>query len=74
MNAVLSGYFANLLNTLLMRRQKLLIPYLFSERPEVIDNLLFHFYQKSISESVKKLMLITSTDYSAEMELKIKEG
>jgi len=42
LNPVLSGYFQNLVNTLINRKQKLIIPYIFSDDSKVIDNLLFH--------------------------------
>eukprot|EP00347_Sterkiella_histriomuscorum_P000595 403375243 len=63
LNPVLSGYFQNLVNTLLIRRQKQFVPYLFKEAQSTIDNMLYHLQQKSISDIVKKLMVVTASDY-----------
>lgn len=56
LNAVLSGYFAKVFTLLINRKQKSLIPYIFSEDSDVIDSLLFHVYQKSLSEIIVKLL------------------
>ena len=57
-NPVLSGYFAKLVTLLINRKQKNLIPYVFSHNSEIIDNLLYHVYQKSISELLNKFLNI----------------
>jgi len=46
LNAVLSGYFCNLFNLLLNRKQKQIIPYLFGDvqGEDVMDCLLQHVY------------------------------
>ena len=58
MNAVLSGYFVKLVTLLLNRKQKNLIPYVFAPDSDVIDCLLYHVYQKSISELLNKFLSI----------------
>lgn len=58
LNAVLSGYFSKLLTLLINRKQKNLIPFIFAPESDVIDSLLYHVYQKSISELVNKLLNI----------------
>lgn len=62
-NNVLAGYFFNLINSLLIRRQKLLVHYLFIQAPECIEDLAFHLYNRSIADFVKKLMVISGYDY-----------
>lgn len=52
LNAVLAGYFSKLVTLLINRKQKSLIPYVFSPESDVIESLLYHVYQKSISEVV----------------------
>jgi hypothetical protein len=39
-----------------------MITYIFRETPSIIDNLLYHVYQKSISDLLKKLMIVP-TDF-----------
>ena len=58
LNAVLSGYFSKLMTLLLTRKQKSLLPYVFSEGSDIVDCILNHVYQKSISELVSKLLNI----------------
>jgi hypothetical protein len=58
LNPVLSGYFAKLVTLLINRKQRMLIPYVFQEGSDVIDCLLYHIYQKSISELLNKLFNI----------------
>ena len=56
LNPVLSGYFAKLVSLLISRKQKLLIPYIFAPESKIIDNLVRHCGQKSISEVLNKLL------------------
>jgi hypothetical protein len=72
LNAVLSGYFVNVVGILINRRQKLLIPYVFAEDSEVLDNLLYHVYQKSISDLLKKFMAISASDFDGSVAENIK--
>lgn len=58
LNPVLAGYFAKLVTILINRKQKLLIPYVFSPESDVLDCLLYHVYQKSISEILNKFLNI----------------
>jgi len=56
LNPVLSGYFCKLVSLLISRKQKLLLPYVFAPESKIIDNLVKHVGQKSISEVINKLM------------------
>jgi hypothetical protein len=58
LNAVLAGYFSKLMTLLINRKQKSILPYVFAPESDVIDCLLYHVYQKSISELVNKFLNI----------------
>ena len=58
LNAVLSGYFAKLITLLLNRRQKSLLPYVLAPESDIVESLLFHVYQKSLSELITKILNI----------------
>ncbi len=64
LNAVLSGYFSKLVSLLIQRRQKQLIPYIYAPTRIILDQLVHHVAQKSISELLAKLLFISDfTDY-----------
>ena len=44
LNPVLSGYFSKLVTLLINRKQKQLVPYIFEENPDIIDQLVYHVY------------------------------
>ena len=69
---MLSGYFFNLINSLLIRRQKLFVHYLFVLAPESIQCLAYHLYNRSIADFVKKLMVISCHDYDDSIATHIK--
>jgi len=56
LNPVLSGYFSKLVSLLISRKQKLLVPYVFAKDCNILDCLLRHVYQKSISDVLDKLL------------------
>ena len=66
LNPVLSGYFCKLVSLLICRKQKQFIQYIFAERGDIIDNLVRHVGQKSISEILNKLMTQLDSDYLQE--------
>jgi len=64
LNPVLSGYFSKIVRILITKRQKQIVPYLFDTFSDVIDCLLRHSYQKSISEVLYKILTeVESADY-----------
>lgn len=73
LNPVLSGYFAKLLILLLNRKQKQVVPFIFSAQCGLIDDLLFHVYQKSVSEVLNKLLNISEQSYEEDLSKAIKE-
>ena len=62
LNAVLAGYFSKLMTLLINRKQKSILPYVFAPESDVIDCLLYHVYQKSISELVNKFLNIQESN------------
>lgn len=64
LNAVLSGYFSKLFILLLNRKQKSILPYIFSPESDVIECLLYHLYQKSLSELIVKFLGMQDKDDS----------
>ena len=58
LNAVLSGYFAKLFTLLINRKQKSLLPYVFAPESDIVESLLYHVYQKSLSELITKFLNI----------------
>ena len=72
LNPVLSGYFCKLVTLLINRKQKQVIPYVFSEGSTIIDRLLHHVYQKSISELLNKLLTVADNEYDSDVVARIK--
>lgn len=73
LNPVLSGYFCKLVSLLISRKQKQLFPFIFSKDSTVIEDLLKHVYQKSISEILNKLLTLIDTDHEPEIVAMIQE-
>lgn len=67
MNPVLAGYFQKLVTILLNRKQRQLLPYIFAKDSPVMDNLLYHVYQKSISEVLNKFVNLSDNNCSDEL-------
>lgn len=66
LNPVLSGYFSKLVSLLISRKQKFLIPYIFAPESDIIDLMVKHVGQKSISEILNKLMTQIDQDFMQE--------
>ncbi len=69
LNAVLSGYFSKVFTLLINRKQKSLLPYIFNADSDVLDSLLFHVYQKSISDILNKLLTLGDANRQIDEEL-----
>lgn len=69
LNPVLSGYFSKLVTLLLTRRQKQLVPYVFGgeDHGKYVDLLLFHVYQKSLSEFLNRLLGLNVAEFEGEL-------
>jgi peroxiredoxin family protein len=66
LNPVLSGYFSKLVSLLISRKQKFLIPYIFAPESDIIEHLVRHVGQKSISEILNKLLTQIDQDFMQE--------
>lgn len=73
LNNVLAGYFSKLLMLLLNRKQKQIIPYVFGADSDVLDCLLYHVYQKSVSEVLNKLMNVVDSNFEPDLVQLIQE-
>jgi hypothetical protein len=73
LNAVLSGYFCKLVSLLISRKQKQLFPFIFAKESTVIEDLLKHVYQKSISEILNKLLTLVDADHEPEIVAAIQQ-
>ena len=72
LNPVLAGYFCKLVSLLISRKQKQLFPFIFAPESTVIEDLMKHVYQKSISEILNKLLTLVDTDHEPEIFAEIK--
>ena len=56
LNYVLAGYFSKFFHTLLSRKPKKIINYLYQERKDIIKQIVFHCYRKSICDLLIKIL------------------
>ena len=56
LNYVLAGYFSKFFHTLLSRKPKKIINYLYQERKDIIKQIVFHCYNKSICDLLIKIL------------------
>jgi hypothetical protein len=68
LNPVLSGYFCKLVSLLISRKQRQLVPYIFSAGSDIMPFLVKHTYQRSVSEILNKLLTQIDSDYDAELQ------
>lgn len=75
LNAVLAGYFSKLVSQLVNNQSKQILPFLFQSQhgDAIFDNLLFHQYQRSISEVLRKLMFVSDHQIDDDLQDAIKE-
>ena len=76
LNPVLSGYFCKLVSILISRKCRQLVPYVFSPGSDLIEMLLKHVYQRSISEILNKLLTqidMNDAEYETEVRAQITE-
>ena len=65
-NAVLAGYFSRVVCLLINRKQKQVVPYIFSEERSVVELLLKHVYSRSVAEVLNRLLNIIETNFDGE--------
>lgn len=73
LNPVLSGYFCKLVSLLISRKQKQLVPYIFRPESPIIDHLVNHVGQKSVSEILNKLLTQIDSDFEPEILAQIQQ-
>lgn len=76
LNPVLSGYFCKLVSILISRKCRQLVPYVFAPGSDLIECLLKHVYQRSISEILNKLLTqidMNDAEYEADVRAQIAE-
>jgi len=74
LNPVLSGYFCKLVSLLISRKQKSLVPYIYAPNSEIIECLLKHVYQRSVSEILNKLLTQIDSEYEPEIQVEIQKA
>ena len=63
LNYVLCGYFSSLMSNLLNRKGDKIIRYIYEKRKDILDKLLYHSYNISISELFFKFLIYGETSY-----------
>lgn len=60
LNAVLAGYFRQMVILLINKKSKEILPFLFMSGPgeDIFEHLLFHVYQRSVADVLGKLMSV----------------
>ena len=60
LNAVLAGYFRQMVILLINKKSKEILPFLFLSGPgeDIFEHLLFHVYQRSVADVLGKLMSV----------------
>jgi len=56
LNYVLCGYFSSLMSILLNNYSNIIIKYLFTQRKDILNKLVYHSYRKSIAEILYKIL------------------
>ena len=72
-NAVLAGYFSKVVQLLVNRKQKQIVPYIIADENKVIENLLRHVYSRSVAEVIHRLLHIVESNFDDELSAKISE-
>ena len=65
LNYVLSGYFSKLIITFILRKPDVIIPYIFKNRKEYLDKLVYHSYRKGICDIIEKILNEEKTNISS---------
>ena len=70
-NPVLAGYFSKVVQLLVNRKQKQIVPYIISDTSNVVENLLNHIYSRSVAEVVHRLLQIVESNFDDDISSKI---
>ena len=72
-NSVLAGYFSKVVQLLINRKQKQIVPYIVADENMVIENLLKHVYSRSVAEVIHRILNIVDSNFEEEISTKISE-
>lgn len=72
-NPVLAGYFSKIVQLLINRKQKQIIPYILADENQVVENLLKHVDSRSVAEVIHRLLHIVESNFEDEISSKISE-
>jgi len=70
-NPVLAGYFSKVVQLLINRKQKQIVPYIFAEENKVVESLLAHVYSRSVAEVLHRLLHTVESNFDDELAAKI---
>ena len=72
-NPVLAGYFSKVVQLLINRKQKQIVPYIVADENNVIENMLRHVYSRSVSEVIHRFLHIPESNFDDDISAKIAE-
>lgn len=72
-NPVLAGYFSKVVQLLVNRKQKQIVPYIIADENKVIEKLLRHVYSRSVAEVIHRLLHIVESNFEDDLSVKIAE-
>jgi len=72
-NDVLAGYFSKVVQLLINRKQKQIVPYITADENKCVEGLLKHVYSRSVAEIVLRLLQIVESNFDEDISAKIFE-
>lgn len=72
-NPVLAGYFSKVVQLLINRKQKQIVPYIIADENKVVEKLLMHVYSRSVAEIIHRLLHIVESNFDDDAATKIAE-
>lgn len=70
-NPVLAGYFSKVVQLLINRKQKQIVPYIIGDENQVVEKLLKHVYSRSVAEVIHRILHITESNFEEDISSKI---
>ena len=74
LNYVLSGYFSKLIITFILRKPDVIIPYIFKNKKDYLDKLVYHSYRKGICDIIEKILNEEKTNISSKSNPEQQQG
>ena len=69
----MAGYFSKVVQLLINRKQKQIVPYIVADENKVIENMLLHVYSRSVSEVIHRFLHIPESNFDDDISAKIAE-